>query len=79
MFSDAADTGTVVIRRGGTAYDRQTSGEVLINGGHATSQTGYASLRGSYRVSASAAFGDQVTVTGSFDISSMPFTATWID
>jgi hypothetical protein len=73
VISDAPDAASVVIRRGGTVYDRATSGEIVVLSGHASSSTGLAKVRGTFRASASNAFGVQISVTGSFDIESMPF------
>lgn len=77
-ISDAPDTASAVIRRGGTVYDRDTSGEIVLQSSHATTVTGLVSFTGTFRVSASDAFGSKITVTGSFDVSSAPFT-TWMD
>lgn len=71
VVSDDEDDARVVIRRGNLVFDRNTSGEIQITRLKATQ--GEAELRGTYRVTASAADGQQISVTGSFDINSMPY------
>ncbi len=74
LVSDADDTATIVITRGGTVYDRNTSGDIRIAGlKFSNAPVVVGEMTGTYRISAESAGGQKISLTGAFDLAQIPY------